>query len=83
MLDFLRIGRGDGEKLAVWQGGSFRVPPLMTVHCLPPGGTGALTKIRLALPASRCEDRNGSSISISPVCYKPPTLSLANVTLAS
>ena len=38
MLDLLRIGGGNGEKLAVRQGGSFRAPPLMSVHCLRPGG---------------------------------------------
>ena len=48
MLDFLRIGRGDGEKLAVRQGGSFRAPPQMAVHCLRPGGNHPLDRDKRA-----------------------------------
>ena len=48
MLDFLRIGRGDGEKLAVRQGGSFRAPPLMAVHCLRPDGDHPLDRDKRA-----------------------------------
>ena len=44
MLDFLRIGRGDGEKLAVWQGSGFGAPTLIAVHCLRPGGDHPLDR---------------------------------------
>ena len=62
MLEFLRIGRGDGEKLPIRQGGSFPAPPLMAVHYLRPGGDLPLDRDERTPGAG---DRNLQTPSIS------------------
>jgi hypothetical protein len=44
VLDLLRVGRRDGEKLTIRQRSSFRAPPPMAVHGLRPGGDHLLDR---------------------------------------